>query len=154
MTAGPLLVVIDEDVVPSDCSHVKCVKRAKDPQKRDKNQRCEEDVEAAVEAGLAAVKAGATMLSANTSSWRSTFRVLNTLLCSSCLPWPARATLHRGGGIEHAPSSGARTLLSGRRAGSGRGSPGTLDSVTLRTPTSPSSLIPFKYENYQIYYLK
>ena len=53
VAAGPLLVVVDEDVVPSDCSHVKCVKRAKDPQKRDKKQRCEEDVEAAVEAAAA-----------------------------------------------------------------------------------------------------
>ena len=53
VAAGALFIVVDEDIVPSDGSHVKCVKSTKDPQKRNQNQRREEDMEATVEATTA-----------------------------------------------------------------------------------------------------
>ena len=50
VATGALFIVVDEDIVPSDCSHVKCVKSTKDPQKRNQNQRREKDMEATVQA--------------------------------------------------------------------------------------------------------
>ena len=41
MTAGPLLVVVYEDVVPGDGPHVQGVQGAEHPEEWDKNQRGE-----------------------------------------------------------------------------------------------------------------
>ena len=38
MTAGPLFVVVDEDVVPGEGAHVEGVQRAKDPHERGAKQ--------------------------------------------------------------------------------------------------------------------
>ena len=38
VTAGPLLIVIDEDVVPSDRPHVEGIECAEYPEERDQNQ--------------------------------------------------------------------------------------------------------------------
>ena len=58
MTTGSLLIVIDEDVVPSDGSHVKGIESAEYPEERNKNQRGQQDVNSSIEATKTA---GATL---------------------------------------------------------------------------------------------
>ena len=58
MTAGSLLIVVDEDVVPCDGPHVKGIKCAEYPEERNKNQRGQQDVKTSVEATQTA---GATL---------------------------------------------------------------------------------------------
>jgi len=50
VATGSLLIVIDEDVVPSDGPHVESIKSAEYPEERDENQRGEEDVKTPIEA--------------------------------------------------------------------------------------------------------
>ena len=50
VTAGSLLIVIDEDVVPSDGPHVKGIEGAEYPEERNKNQRGQQYVNSSIEA--------------------------------------------------------------------------------------------------------
>ena len=50
VATGSLLIVIDEDVVPSDGPHVEGIKSAEYPEERDENQRGEQDVKTPIEA--------------------------------------------------------------------------------------------------------
>ena len=50
VTAGPLLVVINEDVVPRDGPHVESVKGAEYPEEGHQDQRGQQDVETSIEA--------------------------------------------------------------------------------------------------------
>ena len=45
MAAGPLLVVVDEDVVPGDGAHVEGVQRTEHPQERYSHQRYQKHVQ-------------------------------------------------------------------------------------------------------------
>ena len=54
VTAGPLLVVINEDVVPRDGPHVESVKGAEYPEEGHQDQRGKQDVETSIEATQAA----------------------------------------------------------------------------------------------------
>ena len=58
VTTRSLLIVIDEDVVPSDGPHVKGVEGAEYPEERNQNQRGQEDVKSSIEATQAT---GATL---------------------------------------------------------------------------------------------
>ena len=50
VTAGSLLIVIDEDVVPSDRPHVEGIECAEYPEERDQNQRGQQNVKSSIEA--------------------------------------------------------------------------------------------------------
>ena len=50
VTTRSLLIVIDEDVVPSDGAHVKGIEGAEYPEERDQNQGGQQDVKTSIEA--------------------------------------------------------------------------------------------------------
>ena len=54
VATGSLLIVIDEDVVPSDGPHVKGVEGAEYPEERNQNQRGQQDVKSSIEAAQTA----------------------------------------------------------------------------------------------------
>ena len=49
MAAGPLLVIVDEDIIPSEGANVERIKSAENPQERNTNKRCQEDVDAPIQ---------------------------------------------------------------------------------------------------------
>ena len=55
VTAGPLFVVVDEDVVPGEGAHVECVQRAEHPKEGEEEERDDEDVQPSVQTATALV---------------------------------------------------------------------------------------------------
>ena len=55
MTAGPLFVVVDEDVVPGEGAHVERVQRAEHPEEGEEEERDDEDVQPSVQTATALV---------------------------------------------------------------------------------------------------